>query len=89
MNDQQGWINTLFAAVVTMVAFMLNLYRRKVDKIEEQHRELITREEFQHQMAILRDDRMRLHEENVDRLQGLGSDIRAVHMRIDQVFKGK
>jgi len=68
---------------------MLNLYRRKVDKIEEAHVKLVTREELQRYMDQIREDRLRMHEENVDRLKGMGSDIRAVHMRIDQVFKGK
>jgi hypothetical protein len=87
MNDpQQGWINALLTTVIGLLAFMLNLYRRKVDRIEDKHASFVSRDELQRHMDLIRDDRLRMHEENQDRLREIGSDIRAVHVRIDQVF---
>jgi hypothetical protein len=87
MNDaQQGWFNAVITLLVTVVAFMLNIYRRKVDKLESQHIKLVTREELQRHMDQIRDDRLRMHDENIERLKDIAADIRAVHIRVDQVF---
>jgi hypothetical protein len=37
-------------------------------------------------MDRVREERQRMHEENIERLTAIGSDIRAIHMRIDRVF---
>ena len=87
MNDaQQGWFNASITLLLSVVAFMLNIYRRKVDKLKSSHGHLVTREELQRHMDLIRDDRLRMHDENIERLKDIGSDIRSVHIRIDQVF---
>ena len=86
MNDSPTWIDALLGSLLTLVAFMLNLYRRKVDRMEEQHAASVTRDELEKYMDRIREERQRMHEENIERLSAIGSDIRAIHMRIDRVF---
>jgi len=86
VNDSPTWIDALLGSLLTLVAFMLNLYRRKVDRMEEQHAASVTRDELEKYMDRIREERQRMHEENIERLSAIGSDIRAIHMRIDRVF---
>jgi asparagine synthetase A len=86
MDNPQGWIDGLFTLLISLVAFMLNLYRRKVDKLEESHTIFVKRDDFERYMEQIRDDRQRMHEESQTRLRDIGSDIRAVHVRIDQIY---
>lgn len=89
LDAPQGWFDGVVTLLMAVIGFMLNLYRRKVDRLEEQNSAMVTRDELQRHMDLIRDDKLRMHAENLDRLKDIGSDIRAVHVRIDQVFNGK
>lgn len=88
--------NGLLLAITGLGTWMLNLYRRKVDRLEQ--KQYITREELDDKFTLMQQDRFRMHEEfmsNMRELRGTinaaqsetGRDIRALNQRIDISLK--
>jgi hypothetical protein len=64
----QSWFNAVLSALIAGVFYVLNVYRSKVDRLEDQQSRFITREELQHHMDQIRGDRIQMHVENLSRL---------------------
>ena len=67
-----------------LIGWIGEIYRRRVDKIDENH---ISRDEFQRYMDQVRDDRLEMHQENLGRLDRIGDDMDRIHSRIDLVLR--
>ena len=108
--NAQWIINTLLGAVSTLTtvlmgfgAYFLNLYRKKVDSLEDgqldfasqvklvaleqQVATLATRQELITCMNQVRDDHQRMHKENLDSLREMREDFRNVNNRIDSIVR--
>lgn len=86
MNEQPNWLTYVLGVLMALLASMFEVYRRRVDRINEEH---VTREDFKYYMDQVREDRLEMHKENITRLEGIHEDIDRVHTRIDQVFSKK
>lgn len=62
----QGWFQYLLGVLVTLLASIFEVYRRKIEKISDQH---VTRDELRAYMDQMRDDRIEMHRENTRRLE--------------------
>ena len=99
-NDPQNdsVVHVLLGLLIAIGTFVVNLYRRKVDAMEKSHGKFITREELDNKFEEMRDERQRMHEENVTNIRELrstivagqtatGNDIRSLHQRIDETMR--
>lgn len=58
-----------------------------VNAMEEKLSALVSRAELVAYMQQMRDDQLRLHKENLDNGMATRTDIRAVHERVDALFR--
>lgn len=68
MTDVQLWFNIAIALLVALFSFILNLYRSKIDKIQESYVSVSSLKEYLDEMR-------KLHGENITRLDALSSKI--------------
>lgn len=80
----QWWFNGIVGAFVSLMAAVFEYYRRKVDRIHEKY---VSKEALQQYLTEMREDRQRMHAENLDVQKEIRVSIERVHTRIDQVFK--
>lgn len=70
-----------------VLGVFVNLYRTKVDRLEDRHTDAvklyITRAELREYLQEIRDDRLRMHEENSDKLVRIDDALIRLHSRID------
>lgn len=94
----QGIINFLYGIgmglmglLMLIIGYVLDVYRKKVDSLEKSREtyaeRFVTRTELATYIGQTREDRQRMHTENLDNLREIRSDIKSVHERIDQVSK--
>ncbi len=89
-------LNGVLAAIF---AYFLNLYRLKIDNLEKTSvsneriakieivvAELASRKELIAYMTQIREDRMAMHQENLDNFRELRADVRSVHQRVDEIL---
>ncbi len=94
--------DTVSGLLLTIIAYLLNLYRRKVDDMQrdqqdfakdvtEAHGEFVTREELDRKFVVMLDEHRHNHQDNKSEFAefraALRDDIRSVHDRIDDLFK--
>jgi hypothetical protein len=79
----QWWFNGIIAAFVGLIASVFEFYRRRVDKMQESY---VSKEALQQLLFDMRDDRQRMHAENLDAQREIRGSIERVHERIDQIF---
>ena len=88
--------NGLMMALIAVGAYIVNLYRQKVDVLEKIN--YVTREELDRKFDVLRDDRQRMHQENLDNMreirrtlvegqQETGTEIRELNRRVDDTLR--
>lgn len=82
--QQPTWLTYILGVLVGLIGWIGEIYRRRVDKIDENH---ISREEFQRYMDQVREDRLEMHQENLGRLDRIGDDMDRIHSRIDLVLR--
>jgi hypothetical protein len=107
-GNSDGLIHILFAALdavggmlLAVLAYFLNLYRGKVDDMQEEHKqftksvaekhgEFVTREELDRKFVLMLDEHRHNHEQNTNNFrdfrEDLREDIRGVHTRIDEIL---
>lgn len=67
--------NGLVVTVLAVGGFVMNLYRQKVDDLEKVNNNYVSREELDERFQVLRDDRQRMHQENLDNLGSIRQTI--------------
>ncbi len=77
----------LFGGLLGLGGFILNLYRRKVDRIEQQ---MVARHQLQDILEQMRQDYLRMHQENLSSFAEMRASIdrvtENVNHRIDQFY---
>jgi hypothetical protein len=81
-----NWLVYILGLFIALLAAVFEIYRRRIDKIQENH---VTREELERYMQQIRVDRLAMHEENVKKLDNLHTDMNRVHTRIDEWIRAK
>jgi hypothetical protein len=74
-TDQLGAIPSIYATI------------KMVNDMEDKLPGLVSRTELVSYMQQMRDEQLRLHKENLDNGMATRSDIRAVHERVDELFR--
>jgi hypothetical protein len=93
-ESSQGLINFIFSLVmglITLVTFVIgyvvDIYRKKVDSLEKSRTDnaahFVTRTELATYIDQAREDRQRMHTENLENYREIRGDIGKVHTRID------
>jgi hypothetical protein len=88
-----GWIQRKYVLKVdrheTALDLMASTYAtiRMVNEMEEKIPSLVTRIELMAFMQDMKEERLRMHKENLDNGMATRSDIRAVHERVDALFR--
>jgi len=82
--DSQWWLIRVLAALMGIIASIGEVYRRRVDKINENY---VSREDLESYLDKIRDDRQRQHQENLDGQHEIRDSIQRVHQRIDALYK--
>lgn len=88
----QGWFDIAMCAILAVLGWFINRYVSKVDLLEKRQSALethqaaqqatfITREELKEYLDEIRDDRMRMHAENLDNLREIRNDIKELVKR--------
>jgi hypothetical protein len=87
MNDptNPNWFTYLLGGFVALLTAVFEFYRRRVDNIDAHY---LSKEDFQLYMKQMREDRVQMHNENLDRLKDINSGMERVHDRIDLLFTG-
>lgn len=83
----QSWFNATLSALVGVVFFVLNVYRRKVDKLEQDRGAYVTQEQLQRHMDQIRGDRIQMHVENLSRLDRIDDAVIRLATRFDGMPK--
>lgn len=95
-QSSQGIINFLYgigmgliSLLMLVIGYVLDIYRKKIDSLEKSREtyaeRFVTRGELATYITQTRDDRQRMHSENLDNLREIRSDIKSVHERIDAI----
>lgn len=71
-------------ALVGLIASVGEIYRRRIDRINENY---VSKETLQQFMNVMRDDRQRMHQENLDSQREIRGSVERVHQRIDEIFQ--
>jgi hypothetical protein len=79
----QWWFTSLLTAFVGLLASFFEIYRRRVDKMQESY---VSKEALQQLLNDMRDDRQRMHQENLEAQREIRGSVERVHERIDQIF---
>jgi hypothetical protein len=97
-SNQQPLVNWALGTLMAVLAWIVNLYRGKVDTLEKQHAahaaQAVTRFELQKHMDDIRqemsrdsdrmhDDSVRMHTENTEALHRIDDAVIRLHQRID------
>src|SRR5579863_10526703 len=53
--------NGLLLALTTVGGYLVNLYRKKVDALEQEHKHFVTRNELDRKFDVMQEDRRRMH----------------------------
>lgn len=88
--------NGLLMALIGLGVWIGNVYRQKIDVLERIN--YVTREELETKFEVLRDDRQRMHQENLDNMREIRStivdgqketskDIRDLNRRVDDTLR--
>jgi hypothetical protein len=90
----QGLLNFLYgigmgliSLVTFIIGYVLDVYRKKVDSLEKSRTDnaahFVTRTELATYIDQAREDRQRMHTENLENYREIRGDIGKVHTRID------
>lgn len=88
-----GWIQRKYVVKVDshdkVIESLGSIYAtiRMVNDVEEKIPSLVTRIELMAFMQDMKEERLRMHKENLDNGMATRSDIRAVHERVDALFR--
>lgn len=88
--------NGLLMALLGLGVWIGNIYRQKIDVLERIN--YVTREELEAKFEVLRDDRQRMHQENLDNMREIrqtivagqtetSTDIRELNRRVDDTLR--
>lgn len=78
MNETQpSWLTYVLGLFMALLAWIGRIGWTKLNKIEEEY---ISRDDFKYYMDQVREDRINMHTENVNKLD-------RIHDRIDELFK--
>jgi hypothetical protein len=88
-----GWIQRKYVLKVdrheTALDLMASTYAtiKMVNEMEDKIPSLVTRIELMAFMQDMKEERLRMHKENLDNGMATRGDIRAVHERVDALFR--
>lgn len=77
------WFTAILAVFMSLLASIGEIYRRRVDKINENY---VSKADLEGLLRSLRDDRQRMHQENLDSQREIRGSIERVHDRIDEIY---
>jgi hypothetical protein len=80
----QWWVTSILTAFVGLLASIGEIYRRRIDRINDTY---VSKEALRQFMEVMRDDRQRMHQENLDSQHQIRSSIERVHERIDIFYQ--
>ncbi len=78
-DSAQGWLNTVFGALLAIGAWFVNRYINKVEALERQQSTCVTRDELKGFLVEIKLDQARMHDENIDNLREIRNDIKDLH----------
>lgn len=79
-----NWPTYLLGIIMAILAWIGEIYRRRVDDMKDDY---VTRQELKDYMAEARQDREKMHDANIDRLDIIHNDMNRVHERIDDLAR--
>jgi hypothetical protein len=88
-----GWIQRKYVVKVDnhdkVIESLASVYAtiQMVSEVEEKIPSLVTRIELMAFMQDMKDERLRMHRENLENGMATRTDIRAVHERVDALFR--
>lgn len=79
-------LNKLLWGAMLVGAYIIRRYQHKVDRLELAQQTFVTREELNRDLALMREDALQRHKENLERLNQISASQVRIHDRIDRAI---